>query len=203
MIIFGLGNPGRKHERTRHNLGFMVLDELAHDFGVRFRTRGGCREAKLQIGGVPCALVQPLCFMNNSGTAVKEYLDRHHDDFVVACDDLALPFGRIRIRTRGSDGGHLGLANIIYHLATGNFPRLRIGIGAPPAGVDAADYVLSEPVENERRFLPEVLGAARAALVTIVEDGVTAAMNEFNGRELTPAGPESELAHSARRAAEK
>jgi len=187
VVIFGLGNPGKEYARTRHNLGFMVLDALAHSFGARFRKRKAWHEAKVSIGGEVCALVKPTRFMNLSGEVVKEYLALHPGEFLVACDDLALPFGKLRIRTRGSDGGHNGLANIIYHLGHGNFPRLRMGIGAVPEGMDGADYVLSESIEEERRALPDVIEAGKDALVMVVEQGITAAMNHFNGRELVSA----------------
>lgn len=187
MVIFGLGNPGREYARTRHNLGFMVLDSLARTFGARFRKRRAWHEAKVAVSGAPVALVKPTRFMNLSGEVVKEYLALHPDEFLVVCDDLALPFGRLRVRTRGSDGGHNGLANVIYCLGTGSFPRLRMGIGAKPEGMDGADYVLSEFIEAERRHLPEVIEAGKDALVMAVEQGITAAMNEFNSRELVPA----------------
>ena len=193
MVIFGLGNPGRNYERTRHNLGFMVLDELAHGFRARFRNHGNHAEATIQLSGIRHALVKPLTYMNNSGEVVRDFLRGHdaascplpaNDDFLVVCYDLALPFGRIRIRLRGSDGGHQGLASIIAHLQTGNFPRVRIGITPAPAGVDAADYVLSEFNSEERGLLPEIVTAGKDALVMIVKRGLAATMNHFNGRVL-------------------
>jgi PTH1 family peptidyl-tRNA hydrolase len=187
MIFFGLGNPGREYARTRHNLGFMVLDALARTFGVRFRKRRAWHEAKVAIGDVTVALVKPARFMNLSGEVVKDYLSLHPDEFLVVCDDLALPFGRLRIRTRGSDGGHNGLANIIYHLGAAGFPRLRMGISGVPEGMDGADYVLSEFIEEERRHLPEVIEAAKDALVMVVEQGISTAMNHYNSRDLVPA----------------
>lgn len=196
MVIFGLGNPGREYARTRHNLGFMVTDALARAFGARFRKRKAWHEAKMSIGGTACALVKPTRFMNLSGEVAKEYLSLHPDEFLVVCDDLALPFGKLRIRTRGSDGGHNGLANIIYHLGTGNFPRLRMGIGAVPEGMDGADYVLSEFIEQERRALPEVIEAGKDALVMVVEQGITAAMNQFNSRELVPGNDNPQITQS-------
>jgi PTH1 family peptidyl-tRNA hydrolase len=187
MIFFGLGNPGREYARTRHNFGFLVLDALARDFGVRFRKHRAWHDARIAVSGTACSLVKPTCFMNLSGEVVKDYLALHPGEFTVVCDDLALPFGRLRIRTRGTDGGHNGLANIIHHLGSGNFPRLRMGIGAVPEGMDGADYVLSGFIEEERRLLPEVVEAGRDALVMVVEQGITAAMNHFNSRELVPA----------------
>jgi PTH1 family peptidyl-tRNA hydrolase len=187
VVIFGLGNPGKEYARTRHNLGFMVLDALAHSFGARFRKRAAWHEAKVSIGGAVCALVKPTRFMNLSGEVVKDYLALHPDEFIVTCDDLALPFGKLRIRTRGSDGGHNGLANIIYHLGQGNFPRVRMGIGAVLEGMDGADYVLSEFIEEERRVLPDFVEAGKDALVMVVEQGIAAAMNHFNSMELVPA----------------
>jgi len=193
VVIFGLGNPGKEHARTRHNLGFMVLDVFAHAFGARFRKRAAWHEAKVSVGGIACALVKPFRYMNLSGEVVKEYLTLHQDEFMIVCDDFALPFGKLRIRTRGSDGGHNGLANITYHLGNGNFPRLRMGIGAVPEGMDPADYVLSEFIEEERRSLPEVVEAGNDALVMVVEQGITAAMNHFNRRELIPRDDNPEI----------
>jgi PTH1 family peptidyl-tRNA hydrolase len=123
---------------------------------------------------------------------VKEYLAQFRDpdskpDFLVVCDDLALPFGRVRIRTRGSDGGHNGLADIISQLGTGNFPRLRIGISAVPAGMEGADYVLSDFAKEERAQLPKILDAGKDALIMIIKRGLTAAMNYYNGRALIEA----------------
>jgi peptidyl-tRNA hydrolase, PTH1 family len=211
VVIFGLGNPGKRYERTRHNFGFMVLDALAHEFDARFRTRFGYSEAVIALGGVRYPLVKPLRFMNCSGEVVKEYLAQFRDpepDFLVVCDDLALPFGRIRIRTRGSDGGHNGLSDIIAHMGTGGFPRVRLGIGAVPAGMDGADYVLSEFTSDEREHLPDVVNAGKNASIMIIKRGLTAAMNYYNGRQLIPdrrpptAGcPEFEAASGKRQAA--
>ena len=217
MVFFGLGNPTREYERTRHNLGFMVLDALARKCRLRFRNRGSWQEACCRLGGNDCFLVKPMTYMNDSGRPVREFLSRHAggrrkdagktqkrrrkdagDDsrersdsavpFLVVFDDLALPFGRIRIRPSGSDGGHQGMASIIAELNTTDFPRVRLGIGAPQVGMDAAMYVLSEFQPEEQRYLPDVIAAGRDALRVIAEQSLNAAMNEFNSRELISEG---------------
>ena len=192
MVVFGLGNPGREYERTRHNLGFMVLDRLAHDLGARFRMDRDRQLAHVQISGVRCELVKPMGYMNNSGVAARGFLEKHHDDFLVVFDDIDLPFGRIRIRTRGSDGGHQGMADIIRCLETMNFPRVRMGIGVRTAGLDDAVWVLDRFTEAEESHLPDVVAAGRDAVVTIVENGITPAMNRCNALNLMPSsGPSS------------
>lgn len=194
MIFFGLGNPGRKYERTRHNLGFMVLDELAGTFGVRFRAARDWQHAAIQVSGTRCDLVKPQRYMNCSGVVVKEYLERmrnaagqsRRSEFFVMFDDIDLPLGRMRIRTRGSDGGHQGMANIIFHLGTTEFARVRMGIGLKPEGADAAAYVLSRFTKEQERYLPDVVSAGRDALVMIAEQGINKAMNRFNSMQLAP-----------------
>ncbi|MEO0107938.1 MAG: aminoacyl-tRNA hydrolase [candidate division WOR-3 bacterium] len=197
FAVFGLGNPGRQYERTRHNLGFMVLDRLARDFGVRFRNQGEWSSAHVVLGGIASELVKPMRYMNLSGQVVKDYLTRHPSDFLVVCDDLDLRLGRIRIRTRGSDGGHKGLADIILQLGTMNFPRVRIGIGPKPPGIEAADFVLQRFEPSELETLPRVIEAGRDAVVMAIEEGITQAMNRFNALNLlAPAAetPKSEPA---------
>lgn len=192
MVFFGLGNPGAQYVATRHNLGFMMLDELAGRFRKRFQVRGAYAEARFDFAGTACTLVKPLTFMNLSGDVVRRYREANPGDWLVVCDDLALPFGRIRIREQGSDGGHNGLVSIIERTGTSDFPRVRVGIGEPPPGIDGADYVLSEFTPEEQPHLAAVVNGTADALVLILQRGVTAAMNEFNGRWLAnePAAPE-------------
>lgn len=180
MTFFGLGNPTEKYAETRHNVGFMVLNELARRVRARFRHLPGCYVARTQHAGEPLTLVKPLLYMNDSGVMVREHLSRYPDKFLVICDDLALPFGRLRLRSRGSDGGHKGLASIIYHLGTTGFPRLRIGIGSPGPDEEDVDYVLGCFTVEERKQLPEVISRASDCCFTVVSHGLEAAMNRFN-----------------------
>jgi PTH1 family peptidyl-tRNA hydrolase len=183
MTLFGLGNPGDRYAETRHNAGFMVLDTLARRWRARFRSKPGRRVARADFAGRTVTLVEPLLYMNESGVPVREHLAEEPDDFFVVCDDLALPFGRLRIRPKGSDGGHNGLASIIYHLETDRFPRLRVGIGEPPEGVEGADYVLDRFLPEETERWPEVLKRAGEACACFVADGLEAAMNRYNPAE--------------------
>ncbi len=157
--VVGLGNPGPEYALTRHNLGFMVVDLLAQRWGARWRPgRGDYWEAEGEA-----LLVKPTTFMNLSGIAVRQLAERYGlepEEILVIVDDVNLPFGRLRLRTKGSSGGHRGLESIIFHLGTENFPRLRVGIGPKPEGLSLADFVLSEFTEEERKNLPKVLEAA-------------------------------------------
>lgn len=179
MIIFGLGNPGPRYAHTRHNAGFLVVDTIAQRLGIRFHHLPGSLVGRALIDTRPLTLVKPLLFMNNSGVVVKEHLTRNPDHFLVVVDDIALPFGTLRLRPKGSDGGHRGLASIIFHLQTDNFPRLRIGIGSPE-GIEAAEYVLSPWTEEETKQLPEVLNRAAEACLFVLQHGLEMAMNRFN-----------------------
>ncbi len=180
MTVFGLGNPTERYARTRHNVGFMVVDELARRHHVRLRHVPGRHVGRGEFRGRPLVLVKPLLYMNESGVPVKEHLASAPDDFLVVCDDLALPFGRLRLRPGGSDGGHNGLGSVIYHLETERFARLRIGIDAPPPGTDGADYVLAPFPPDEEERLPEVVGRAADACQRVAADGLEAAMNDYN-----------------------
>jgi PTH1 family peptidyl-tRNA hydrolase len=181
MVFFGLGNPGREYQLTRHNIGFLVLDFLARIFRCRFRFFPDYAEAYLEKEGL--FLVKPLLYMNNSGVVVKEYLTKRSDSFLVICDDLNLPFGEIRFRKKGSDGGHQGLKNIIYHLNTERFPRLRIGIGGP-TNLSYTAYVLSEFTKIEKEKLPCLLERISEALLLFLKEGIEKAMNRFNRKNL-------------------
>ena len=181
-IVVGLGNPGREYAVTRHNLGFMVVDELARRGGVAFRKRfrseigeGRCRGGKL-------VLVKPQTYMNLSGHAAREVVNWYHaprEAVLIVLDDLDLPFGALRLRANGSHGGHNGLESILEQLGTREVPRLRIGIGR---GHTATAQVLSRFSADEERALPEVIGAAADAVTRWADDGLIAAMNEFNQR---------------------
>lgn len=179
MTIFGLGNPGPRYEQTRHNIGFMVVDAIARRLGGRFHHLPGRFLARVRYADTELLLIKPLLYMNESGVVVKEQLTTRQDDFLVIVDDLALAFGQIRLRPQGSDGGHKGLASIIYHLKTNEFPRLRIGIGTPPK-MNALNYVLSRFTPEETKHLPEILDRAATACLLIVTDGLQKAMNLVN-----------------------
>ncbi len=180
MTIFGLGNPGPRYALTRHNVGFMAVDALAARLGFRFRLYGDREVARRQFSGDELVLVKPLLFMNESGVVVKKQLERRPDKPLVVCDDMALPFGRLRLRPSGSDGGHNGLGSIIAHLGRSDFARLRIGIDAPELSRDGVDYVLERFPKEQEELLPEVLERAADACIAVATQGLDRAMNRFN-----------------------
>jgi peptidyl-tRNA hydrolase, PTH1 family len=188
-VIVGLGNPGGTYQWTRHNIGFQVLDRLAEESRIplghrRFKTHYG----KGTIHSLDVLLVQPQTFMNLSGLAVKgvmQYYKAGPENLMVIHDDLDLPFGALRIKRWGGDGGHQGVRSIIDSLGGNTFLRLKVGIGRPPRGMDPADYVLRVFEEPERRELDEVLTRAAECLVVMISEGVEKAMNRFQ-KKLTP-----------------
>lgn len=183
-IVVGLGNPGREYVGTRHNIGFMVVNRLARlmgDYQVKKRFRSELVEGMLF--GQKFILVAPQTYMNLSGLAVREAVNWYHaplDDLLVIADDLDLPFSTLRLRTRGSAGGHNGLASIIHELGTQDFARLKIGIGRGPGTASAR--VLSRFSPDEERILPEVIDRSVSAVQLWSEQGPLAAMNEVNRR---------------------
>ena len=183
-LVVGLGNPGRRYERTRHNLGFLLLDRIAEARGIRI---GDDRCESLVGRGEwereSLVLAKPQTYMNHSGLAAAALVRRFQvrgANLVVAFDDLDLPFGRLRIRCGGTAGGHRGLGSILQHVADRDFVRLRIGIGRPPAGEDAVDYVLSRFSLEEQDSLDDVLSRAVEAVEAIVLNGPVRAMEDFN-----------------------
>ncbi len=180
MTVFGLGNPTERYAETRHNIGFMVADQLARRLKVKFKHLPGRYLVRAAYARNPLVLVKPLLYMNESGVPIKEHLTQEPDDFLVVCDDLALPFGKLRLRPQGSDGGHNGLASVIYHLEATEFPRLRIGIGSPPPDKEGAEYVLESFTPSEADCLPDLLARASDACLAVLVDGLEAAMNRFN-----------------------
>lgn len=188
-IVVGLGNPGAQYEKTRHNVGWMVLDRLADraGWGGKGRTRDASAMVKGRYRGLDLVMVKPLTFMNESGLAVRKVLAREHAPLVemlVVCDDFALPFGKLRFREGGSAGGHNGLRSIIEELGNEQFSRLRVGIGEP--GDDAIDHVLSQFGRSEKARLSELLDAAADAVEAWARDGTNKAANHFNAFELRP-----------------
>ena len=183
-LIVGLGNPGPEYERTRHNVGFMLVDVLA----IRSQTqvkRSECKAlvGRANIGGTAAELAKPQTYMNLSGDAVNCLVakeSRSIEKLIVISDDLALPFGTIRIRTKGSHGGQNGLRSIIDRLKTQEFIRLRIGIGPEHEIRDAANFVLDRFTKAESETLDKILDESADAVQTIVRDGVDEAMARFN-----------------------
>ena len=183
-LIVGLGNPGGEYAHTRHNLGFMLVDKVAADAVATIR-RKECQSlvGNAEIAGERVLLVKPQTFMNLSGDAVGCLTAKHEIDansLVVISDDLALPFGTIRLRARGSAGGHNGLKSIISVLGTNEFIRLRIGIQPEHPLSDARKFVLAEFTSAEKEKLDEVLDRAAEALQAMLKDGIRKAMSLFN-----------------------
>lgn len=184
-LIVGLGNPGREYEKTRHNVGFDTIDELVEEYrieqsGVKFKAMYG----KGMIGGEKVILVKPLTFMNLSGEAVRALVDYFKIDvkeqLVIVYDDIDLEPGNVRIRAKGSAGGHNGMKNIVKMLGTQEFTRVRIGVGAKPKDWDLADYVLSRFSKEDRQLVDGAIEHSCKAVRCIIEEGVDAAMNKFN-----------------------
>src|SRR5262245_45403406 len=183
-IIVGLGNPGERYRRTRHNLGFMVLDSLAARVDARRgREESGAWVSAGEIGGESVLLVKPMSFMNRSGGPVLGLLKAYGAeprDLVVVLDGVALPLGEVRIRERGGHGGHNGLRSVIEVLGSEEFPRLRLGIRKDEGDDDLADYVLSEFPKEDVLVVQEMVGYGADAVECLVREGVGAAMNRFN-----------------------
>jgi PTH1 family peptidyl-tRNA hydrolase len=184
-ILFGLGNPGRRYAKTRHNAGWQVLDVLVERHGAAFkRTRLLHGEAgDFRLGGDVVRLVKPHSFMNLVGPVYRRALEVYEADTaeaLVVVDDFSLPTGRLRFRAEGSAGGHNGLRSIQGALGSPAYPRLRIGIGPAPEGVQWADYVLKRYDAGQRRALPDLLDRAADACETWIREGLETAMNRFN-----------------------
>jgi len=177
-LVAGLGNPGSRYARTRHNIGWRVLDALASEpFRPEPRFEG-------DVSRSPDAwIIKPSTFMNLSGTAVHAiaaFYKIPHERVLVILDDAALPFGRLRIRPHGSAGSHNGLASVLVHFATQDIPRLRIGIGEPPPPITLHDHVLSPFTPAEEKALPDIIALSTDAIRQILKNGLAVAMNEFN-----------------------
>lgn len=184
-IVVGLGNPGRKYEHTRHNVGFDVLDELAAGEGTRFRKKWllPLHSAEIAVGRERVLLVKPMTFMNRSGAALRPLFRKHGltaEDVIVVLDDLDLETGRLRLRKRGGAGGHKGLQSILAVLGTENFPRVRVGIGPRPVGEDLTGYVLARFGAAERERVRKAVRQAGDAVRLMLESGAEQAMNRFN-----------------------
>lgn len=183
-FIVGLGNPGKQYEGTRHNLGFLVVDRLAAQNGIAL-TQERCNSlvGAWSCDGEETLLVKPQTFMNRSGSAVDCLIREYHgsaEDLVVIYDDLDLPFGRLRIRPRGSAGGHRGMLSIVERIAGAPFYRVRVGIGRPTDGMEPADYVLSRFSLLELDELSGIVDRAAKAVLSLVRDGPQRAMACYN-----------------------
>ncbi len=188
-LVVGLGNPGERYRRTRHNVGFMVVDALTARWGAgRGQVEGEAWTAAAERGGQALVLAKPLTFMNRSGVAVERLLasaGQGPEVLVVVLDDAALPLGQIRVRPRGSHGGHNGLRSMLDVLGSDEFARVRVGIGKGEPPEDLADYVLSEFPQEDVLVVQEMVGAAADAVECLLEEGTEAAMNRFNARNET------------------
>jgi len=184
-LIVGLGNPGFIYANTRHNIGFAVVKAVARGQKSSFKKEKGVAalSAAIKLGADKALLALPLTFMNLSGIAAAELLKKHAaapEDLLVVCDDFDLEFGRMRIRAKGSSGGHRGLQSLISQLKSNNFCRLRIGIGRPDQEAGAADYVLSRFNPREKRALKTTIEKAVVCCRVWIRSGITSAMNSFN-----------------------
>lgn len=192
-IIVGLGNPGRTYLRTRHNLGFRVVEELAARYGLRFSKRQFNAEiADGTVAGVRVLLVKPQTFMNASGEAVAPlagYYQVPPEDVLAIHDDLDLTPGKLRVRRSGSAGGHRGIASLIERLGTKEFPRVKIGIGHPEGPIEVVDYVLQVFSADEAAVMERTVAEAADAVEVFLKDGLDAAMRKYN---TAPAAQESD-----------
>ena len=184
-LVAGLGNPGEKYARTRHNMGFLTMDLLAEEKKIKIdRIKFKAVTAQAELGGARCLLMKPQTFMNLSGEALGEaarFYKIPADHVLVIYDDISLPIGKIRIRPSGSAGGHNGIKSIIAHLGTDQFPRIKIGVGAPQEKDGMIDWVIGEPSQAEKKVLLDSFRRAVQAAECIISDGCTRAQNQFNG----------------------
>ena len=183
-LIVGLGNPGQKYEHTRHNMGFLTVDLLAEQLNVKLnKVKFKSAYNIVRFGGQKCLVMKPQTYMNLSGEAVHEAAQFYKipaDHVLVIYDDVSLPVGKLRVRPTGSAGGHNGIKNIIAHLGTQDFPRIKIGTGTPGQDGDMIDWVIGVPSQADRKVLLESFHRAIEAAACIVEHGCQKAMNDFN-----------------------
>lgn len=183
-LIAGLGNPGRNYENTRHNMGFLTVDLLAEQTGVKLnKIKFKAAYNILSFAGARCLVMKPQTYMNLSGEAVREAAQFYKipaDHVLVIYDDVSLPVGKLRVRPSGSAGGHNGIKSIIAHLGTQDFPRIKIGTGAPGEGGDLIDWVIGVPSQAEKKALLACFERAVQAAACVIEHGCAKAMNDFN-----------------------
>jgi PTH1 family peptidyl-tRNA hydrolase len=184
FLIVGLGNPGEQYERTRHNCGFLVLDELARRAGREIRTPE-CQSltTKAKLGGTETLLVKPQTFMNLSGVAVAALLKKYDlkaESILIINDEVALPLGQLRLRPAGSAGGQNGLKSIIKEIGTPGFARLRLGIAPDHPVRNLSDFVLGDFSKSERAIVDEMILKAADAVAVLLQDGIAEAMSKYN-----------------------
>ena len=184
-IVAGLGNPGRKYETTRHNSGYMFIDCLADKYSCEVKKiKFKALTETVEISGKKCLLMKPSTFMNNSGESIREAASFYKippENILVIFDDISLPVGKMRIRRKGSDGGHNGIKSIIYHLKSDEFPRIKLGVGEKPnPDYDLADWVLSSFSQEDIRIMREVVKDAVSAAEMIIAGDTDRAMSKYN-----------------------
>ena len=184
-LVVGLGNPGKRYDGTRHNVGFMVVDALAKGSGVgSFQDRFDADLAEWHEAGAKILLMKPQTFMNLSGRAVREAVDFYQidlQDVLIVCDDMSLPLGKLRFRARGTHGGHNGLRDIQQHLAGTEYSRLRIGVDVPGEEKDAIGHVLGKFKPSEKPAIEDAISLAAQGVATWVGQGIQKCMNQYNG----------------------
>lgn len=186
-LIAGLGNPSKNYEGTRHNIGFTMIDAIGEKFGIDVTTK----KHKALVGrgiidGMRVILAKPQTYMNLSGESIREIADFYKiepENIIIIYDDISLDVGRLRIRKKGSAGGHNGIKNIIAHLGTQEFPRIKVGIGNKPEGWDLADYVLSKYSKAEQEAMKEASDDVIGAVRLMIMDDIDAAMNRYNAKK--------------------
>lgn len=184
-LVVGLGNPGARYESTRHNMGFLALDRLAEREKLRFyKLRFKAWTAEWKLGEDKVLVMKPQTYMNLSGESVgaaARFYKIPADHILVVSDDISLPVGKLRLRSAGSAGGHNGLKNIIQHLGTDRFPRIKVGVGSPQqAGYDVVDWVIGMPTGEDQNVLLDALDRAAQAIPAVITQGMDRAMNQFN-----------------------
>lgn len=186
-LIAGLGNPTKEYDKTRHNVGFSVIDVLADRYRIDIsekKHKALCGRGVIE--GQKVLLLKPQTFMNLSGESIRaaaDYYKIEPEEMIVIYDDISLDPGQLRIRLKGSAGGHNGIKNIIANLGTQDFPRIKVGVGAKPPRMDLADYVLSRFGAGEQKLMEEAFGGAAEAAVMMMTDGAERAMNHFNAKK--------------------
>ena len=185
FLVVGLGNPGRRYVRTRHNVGFKVIETLQQRWEIHGEGKQlGCLVGSGMIANSRAILARPQAYMNRSGQPVASitgYYKLTEEDVLVVHDDVDLPFGQVRVKRGGGHGGHNGLRDLIQHIGR-DFPRLRVGVGRPPEGWDTADYVLGKWSGEEREAVSSLVDLASDAVEAVLRDGIETAMNQFNTR---------------------
>lgn len=187
FVILGIGNPGKKYDGTRHNIGFIAMDYMSEKYGIKInKIKHKALIGEGTIAGEKVLLVKPQTYVNLSGESLREICSYYKvpvEDVIVIHDDVSLPCGRVRIRHKGSDGGHNGIKSILYQLGSDAFTRIRIGVGEPPAHYDLADWVLGRFSKEEVTHLSKLVDCVvEEAVPEILKNGAESAMNQYNGK---------------------